>query len=200
MNCRMNDTWYHGSPAELIVLRSGSTITRDRHLAEVFSHKPQIVSIDDDGRIRHSGTQPGYLYRIAETVAPDDVYPHPNSSMAPGLEWLTRREPVHTKADNAAYNNGSQFPPAYLALRRFVRGATIESDMHMLSPMEFHASTSRLVQLLRGGHYGVRVDVESWDRLITWIDLNTPAHGTWQEIVGTEKVARQRERRRAMMA
>ncbi|MBN1138843.1 MAG: hypothetical protein JXM73_19820 [Anaerolineae bacterium] len=88
----MGETWYHGAPLELTVLRPGSTITRDRHLAEIFSHKPAIVSMDDDGAIRHDGTQPGLLYRIAEPVGADDVYPHPRSSMAPGLEWLTRRE------------------------------------------------------------------------------------------------------------
>ena len=88
----MDGTWYHGSPRQLTLLRAGSTITRDRHLAEVFSHKPEIVSITDDGAIRHSGSHPGFLYRIAEPVGPDDVYPHPQTTMGPGLEWLTRRE------------------------------------------------------------------------------------------------------------
>jgi hypothetical protein len=76
----------------LALLREGSTITQDRHLAEVFSHKPAIVSMSDDGTIKHTGTLPGYLYYVAETVGEDDVYPHPNSSMPPGKEWLTRRE------------------------------------------------------------------------------------------------------------
>jgi len=84
--------WYHGSPLRLTVLLKGSTITHDRHLAEVFSHKPPIVSIADDGSIKHSGSVPGYLYRIAECVEQGDVYPHPNSSMATGLEWLTSRD------------------------------------------------------------------------------------------------------------
>ncbi len=47
--------------------------------------------MDDDGGIRHNGEQPGWLYRIAEPVAPEDIYPHPHSTM-PGLEWLTRRD------------------------------------------------------------------------------------------------------------
>ncbi|MBN1641714.1 MAG: hypothetical protein JXA09_10805 [Anaerolineae bacterium] len=87
----MDGVWYHGSPYELAELLTGSTITQDRHLAEVFSHKPAIVSIDDDGAIRHNGSQPGYLYRVAEAVAADDVMPHPRTTMAPGAEWLTRR-------------------------------------------------------------------------------------------------------------
>lgn len=84
--------WYHGSPLKLATLRVGSTITQSRHLATVFSHKPAIVCLEDDGTIRHNGDTPGYLYRIAEPLGAADVYPHPHSSMEPGLEWLTRRE------------------------------------------------------------------------------------------------------------
>jgi 2'-5' RNA ligase len=85
-------SWYHGSPLELTSLREGSTITQDRHLAEVFSHKPAMVCIDDDGSIKHTGRLPGFLYRIAEPVAPEDAYAHPRTTMPPGKEWLTRRE------------------------------------------------------------------------------------------------------------
>ena len=86
--------WYHGSPLQLDELLEGSTITQRMDLARIFSHKPAIVSIDDDGpewRLRHNGVLPGYLYRIAEPVTPDDVYPHPHTSMPPGAEWLIRR-------------------------------------------------------------------------------------------------------------
>jgi hypothetical protein len=87
-----SEAWYHGSPLQLETLRAGSTITHDRELARVFSHKPPIVSMADDGALQHTGTLPGYLYRIDEPVGPEDVYPHPHSSMPPGKEWLTRRE------------------------------------------------------------------------------------------------------------
>jgi hypothetical protein len=85
------EVWYHGSPHQLSVLRKGSTITQDRKLAEVFSHKPTLVSMEDDGRIRHNGLATGYLYAIDEAVRSEDVVPHPNTTMAPGKEWLTRR-------------------------------------------------------------------------------------------------------------
>ena len=88
--------WYHGSPLRLTSLRAGSTITQDRELARVFSHKPPLVvqDIDDAGnrRIKHAGRQPGLLYRIAEELQPGDVYPHPQTTMAPGQEWVTTRE------------------------------------------------------------------------------------------------------------
>ena len=72
----MNETWYHGTPLQLETLRSGSTITQDRHLAEVFSHKPSIVSVQDDGTIRHNGTQPGLLYRVTEKINPLAAHDH----------------------------------------------------------------------------------------------------------------------------
>lgn len=110
-----------------------------------------------------------------------------------------RRQPmVHPEGPDNGYQQGSVFTPSYLALHRFVRNHTIESDMHLLMPGEFCADTTHLVQMLRKGHQGVRLDGEAWDRLITWIDLNAPAHGTWHEIVGHEKVDHQRGRRRAM--
>lgn len=36
--------WYHGSPIVLASLVPGSTITQDKDLARVFSHKPSLVS------------------------------------------------------------------------------------------------------------------------------------------------------------
>lgn len=87
-----NQPWYHGSPFALTMLRVGSTITQRCDLARIFSHKPSIVSIADDGRVKHNGTQPGYLYLIDEAVAPEDVEAHPRTTMGPGDEWLTHRE------------------------------------------------------------------------------------------------------------
>ena len=94
---------------------------------------------------------------------------------------------------------GGKFSVAYAELHCFVRRPGIESDIHLLAPMEFHADSTELVQLLRKGHYGVRLDAEAWDRLVTWIDLNAPYHGTWTEIVGKAQVEPQAARRRAML-
>jgi formylglycine-generating enzyme required for sulfatase activity len=73
------------------------------------------------------------------------------------------------------------FTPSYVALHPFVRRPGPESDYHLQKPMEWHTSTSELVQMLEKGHYQVKLDAEGWDRLITWIDLNVPDHGTWRE-------------------
>ena len=67
----------------------------------------------------------------------------------------------------------------YRAIHPYVRRPGPESEMEMLNPMEYHVSTSPLVQMLRKGHYGVRIDREGWDRLYAWIDLNAPFVGKW---------------------
>ena len=88
---RCQEEWYHGSPLRIDILLSGSTITRQRHLAEVFAVKPTLVCIEDDGSLRHNGHQSGWLYRLAAPLNPADLVPHPRSSMPPGFEWLTTR-------------------------------------------------------------------------------------------------------------
>jgi len=75
-----------------------------------------------------------------------------------------------------------KYTPAYEALIPYLRRVSIEDDVSLLLPGEYHADTSPLVQMLRKGHEGVELDAEAWDRLVTWIDLNAPCHGTWGEV------------------
>ena len=96
---------------------------------------------------------------------------------APGEDGVVPPLDLSRKAENGWGN----FTPSYLALHPYVRRPGPESDYHLLEPLEFHANTSELVQLLEKGHYGVTLDEEAWDRLVTWIDLNVPDKGTWGE-------------------
>lgn len=89
---KANCLWYHGSPYELITVRKGSTITPNKDLARVFSHKPPCVSIDENGHIKHNGSVEEYLYQIDEEIGEDDVYLHPRTTMGKELEWLTNKE------------------------------------------------------------------------------------------------------------
>jgi len=73
------------------------------------------------------------------------------------------------------------FTSSYCELHPYVRRPGPESDYRLQKPYEFHAGTSPLIQMHRKGHHNVRLDDEAWDRLITWIDLNVPDHGTWGE-------------------
>ncbi|HEY3321028.1 MAG TPA: SUMF1/EgtB/PvdO family nonheme iron enzyme [Planctomycetota bacterium] len=68
---------------------------------------------------------------------------------------------------------------AYDSIHPYVRRPGPESELEILPPMDWHTSTSPLVQMLKKGHYGVKLDAEGWDRLYTWIDLNAPFKGRW---------------------
>jgi len=92
-----------------------------------------------------------------------------------------------------------RYTPAYEALLPYIRRVNIEDEVEMLAPGEYHADTSELIQCLAKGHHGVRLDRESWDRLITWIDLNGPCHGTWSDIAPVPEGAAQRRRQLAQL-
>jgi formylglycine-generating enzyme required for sulfatase activity len=72
---------------------------------------------------------------------------------------------------------------SYHELHPFVRRPGPEGDLLTLTPMEFHASTSELVQMLKKGHHNVALDPQSWQTLYCWIDLNVPYYGTWTEVM-----------------
>jgi len=67
----------------------------------------------------------------------------------------------------------------YNLIHPYVRRPGPESEMEVLPPMDYHVSTSPLIQMLKKGHYGVNPDREGWDRLYAWIDLNAPFKGKW---------------------
>ncbi len=84
--------WYHGSNQVLSVLRTNSTITQWKELAEAFSHQPSRLAYDDSGFITHNGTEKGYLYVIDEPISVGiDVYQHPRTTMDENAEFLTKR-------------------------------------------------------------------------------------------------------------
>ncbi|UDQ96592.1 SUMF1/EgtB/PvdO family nonheme iron enzyme [Lentisphaerota bacterium WC36G] len=77
--------------------------------------------------------------------------------------------------------NHVKLPKAYLNLHRYVRRPGPESDNHIDNPMEYVASTSELIRILKKGHRNVQMPKEAWERLYTWIDLNVPYNGSWKD-------------------
>ena len=73
-------------------LCKGSSITQLEKLVRAFSTKPAVVSVSDDGSIRHNGMEKGYIYKIIDTVTPDDIYIHPKTKIDESWEWITRKE------------------------------------------------------------------------------------------------------------
>ena len=128
---------------------------------------------------------------------------HDGRARGDGASIPNLREQNHIIDYTSVFHHGGvdagHFSVAYAELHRFVRRPGLESDYHMLTPMEFHADTTELVQILGKGHHGVQLDAEGWDRIITWIDLNAPYHGTWTEIAGEERVRQPAKRRRELL-
>lgn len=98
-------------------------------------------------------------------------------------------------ADGWMQINGGRWTVGYDNLQRFVRRPGIESDYGLLVPMEFAANTTELVQLLKQGHYDVELDADSWNRLLTWIDMNTPYHGSWSGLSDNQDIGKMSQRR-----
>jgi formylglycine-generating enzyme required for sulfatase activity len=89
---------------------------------------------------------------------------------------------LHPALRKALGGTRVKYTPAYEALVPYIRRVNIEDHVGLLVPGEYHADTSELIQMLSKGHHSVQLDQEAWDRLVTWIDLNGPCHGTWGEV------------------
>ncbi|KKL53977.1 hypothetical protein LCGC14_2270020, partial [marine sediment metagenome] len=85
-----------------------------------------------------------------------------------GEEYITDWSSQQHGSTAAARGCAGIFSVSYGELHRYVRRTGAEGDLHMLSPGEFHADTTELVQILRNGHHNVKLDEEAWDRIITW--------------------------------
>jgi len=92
LEVKSDGVWYHGSNMLFTELRTGSTITQWKELAEAFSHQPTALSYDDNGVISNNGKEKGYLYVIDEAFdIQNDIYQHPRTTMDENAEFLTKR-------------------------------------------------------------------------------------------------------------
>ncbi len=88
--------------------------------------------------------------------------------LQPGTSNLTGRRIVMKDAESA-----------YRTLHPYVRRPGPEGDVRMLTPLDFHASTSPLVQILEKGHAGVKMAKADMRKIYEWADLNVPFYGKW---------------------
>lgn len=90
-----------------------------------------------------------------------------------------------TKDDRPSFATAEE---AYANIHPFVRRPGPETDMDVLKPYEYHASTSELVQMLEKGHHNCVLDDEANRLIANWIDFNAPWRGKW----GNEPEAKRR--------
>lgn len=69
-----------------------------------------------------------------------------------------------------------------LALHPYVHRQGAEAAMKVMVPYEYHANNSRLVQMLKNGHYGVTLTDDEWRTLYNWIDYNVPDKGSFETL------------------
>jgi formylglycine-generating enzyme required for sulfatase activity len=129
----------------------------------------------------HDGEEPGERYSIVDRIIGTGVNTGKKFSEC-GIPSFTNAESSHRE------------------LHPYVRRNGPEGDYYLLTPLEFHASTSELMQILEKGHHNVHLDEESKEKLITWIDLNAPYHGTWTEAGAKKEVLDRRKELRKLYA
>ncbi len=151
--------------------------------ARGFDFAREVQPVLDAYCVRcHNGAEKG-----RPDLRPADKVPGYKGRRISGL-GVARMHPAMKKATGGVL----EYTPAYEALIPYVRRVGIEDDVSLLVPGEYHADTSPLIQMLRKRHSGVRLDAEAWDRLVTWIDLNAPCHGTWGDVYPVPDGAHQR--------
>jgi hypothetical protein len=88
-------------------------------------------------------------------------------------------KPAGEKLDLAG-DRGLSFNRSYNELwRKGIIHVVGAGPAEILPPYSWGSHASRLVQVLLQGHYGVELDRESFDRIVTWIDLNAPYYPSY---------------------
>jgi formylglycine-generating enzyme required for sulfatase activity len=194
-------SWFTGMPGEVL-----SCVGCHQHQNAATPNRRTLAAIDKPREITPwFGPARGFSFqREVQPVIDQHCVGCHDGQPRPGAEvTLDLRGTQFINDYDSRYHHGGQdagkFSVAYTNLQRFVRRPGLESDFHILPPMDFHADTTQLVQMLDKGHYGVQLDEEAWDRLITWIDLNAPYHGSWNTIAGEQRVGPLAQRRREML-
>ncbi len=147
------DGWY-GDPRGFDFEREVQPVL-NRHC--ISCHNGERKAIPD---LRPEGYFPDYRGKLLSNLGVDRLHPA-------------------MMEETEGYN---KYTPAYDALIPYIRRVSIEDEVNLLTPGEYHVRTSPLVQILQKGHHGVQLDREGWDRIYTWIDLNGPCHGTWNDV------------------
>lgn len=110
---------------------------------------------------------------------------HPELPYLKGDRWI--KDWRSGISGRAGTNYGGHFTLSYANLHRYVRRPGIESDIHMLVPMDVHADQTELMRMLNKGHHHVTLSSEEIERLACWIDFNAPFHGRRSDIPESEK-------------
>lgn len=100
MSNKEKKQWFHGSPAKLTNLKTGSSITPFMEIAKAYSHKPERLELsvlEDTEKnlihveVKHDGRLPGFIYQVL--IADPIELRKPDENLGPlGEEMVTTRE------------------------------------------------------------------------------------------------------------
>ena len=129
---------------------------------------------------------------LALTRAPSQ--PRPWYDQGRNFSYLAEVQPVFDKHCLACHDFGKPgagklilardrdpfFNAAYTQLQR-KRYITVigAGPAGIQAPYAWGSHPSKIVQMLRAGHHELKLDKESLDRIVTWIDLNAPYYPTY---------------------
>lgn len=188
-------SWFTGMPGETV-----SCVGCHAGMDETPPPATVMAALREPSRIEASWHAPIRGFNFAREVQPVldrycvQCHGGKEGQAEPYLKGDRMISDWSSKISGNAKRDGGKFSSAYASLHRYLRRPGIESDMRVLSPMDYHFSTTELGRMLRDGHHGVELDRESFERVVTWADLNAPFHGTWTEISGDRGVAKQNAR------
>lgn len=188
-------SWFTAMPGEIL---SCIGCHEDRNMIAI--PRKNKASLKEPQKIQTwNGKERGFSYRH-EVQPVLDRYcigchgqENKNRPYLKGDKWITDWSSQISGSASREY--GGNFTRSYADLHRYVRRPGIESDMHMLVPMDVHADQTELMQLLNKGHHNVRLDSASVTRLACWIDFNAPFHGRRKDISTYDRTRKSRELR-----
>lgn len=180
---QMMRSWFTGMPGEVVSCigchEDKNTIPPPR-MSAASKKAPKAIE-------KWYGEERGFSYRHEVQPVLDKycISCHGNEEKTDrpylkGDKWITDWNSQISGHADPSY--GGHFTLSYTYLHRYVRRPGIESDMHMLVPMDVHADQTELFQILQKGHYGVEMDREAWEKLACWVDFNAPFHGRRSDI------------------
>ena len=178
-------------------MRSGTTVLPGETLGCVGCHENRLTTIENR------------RYPLAMRRPPSPLEPWYGSPH--DFNYLTDVQPVFDencvschdygkeagKVLNLSGDLGLAFNTSYLDLRiksalrwfpddpdveKLLVKAVDDGPAEALPPYSWGSHRSRLADVIREDHYGIELDEESIDRIITWIDMNAPYYGSYASV------------------
>ena len=83
--------------------------------------------------------------------------------------------------ESQGINQFNTFPASYRSLVGAARARLAHRNGETVTsvPRDYFSPTSKLSRMLLDGHHGVALDDDSFERIITWLDLNSQCYGTY---------------------